>query len=143
VLGVFLNIEGAFDNVSFEAISDGIRATKVYESTANWIINMDINRYITINHKNASKRIRINRGCPQGGILSPFLWNLVIDDLFYYSVKDIPDYLQAFADDLVSLAEGNDTNVIWERTQKTVNTIGKWCSSVLLKAHRSAPSKQR
>jgi hypothetical protein len=29
----------------------------------------------------------------------------------------------------VSLAEGNDTDVIWERTQKTVNTIGKWCST--------------
>ena len=80
VLGVFLDIEGAFDNVSFKSISDGIRATNFDESTANWIINMVTNRYITINHKNASKRLRINRGCPQGGILSPFLWNLVIGD---------------------------------------------------------------
>jgi hypothetical protein len=66
------------------------RDNEVDESTANWIVNMVTNRYITINHKNASKRIRINRGCPQGGILSPFHWNLVIDDLLNYSVKDIP-----------------------------------------------------
>jgi retron-type reverse transcriptase len=125
VLGVFLDIEGAFDNVSFKAISDSIRATKVDESTANWIINMVTNRYITINHKNASKHIHINRGCPQGGILSTSLWNLVIDDLLNYSVKDIPGYFHAFADDLVSPAEGNDTDVIWERTQKTVNTVGR------------------
>ena len=129
VLGVFLDIEGAFDNVSFKAISEGIRATKVDTSTANWIINMVTNRYITINHKNASKRIRIKRGCPQGGILSPFLWNLVIDDLLNYTVKDVPGYLQAFADDLVSLAEGNDTDVIWERTQRTINTINRWCNT--------------
>ena len=45
VLGVFLDIEGAFDNVSFKAISDSIRATKVDTSTANWIINMVTNRY--------------------------------------------------------------------------------------------------
>ena len=129
VLGVFLDIEGAFDNVSFKAISEAIRATEMDQSTANWIINMVTNRYITVHHKNANKRIRVKRGCPQGGILSPFLWNLVIDDLLNYSVKDIPGYLQAFADDLVSLAEGNDTDVIWERTQKTINTIEKWCHS--------------
>jgi hypothetical protein len=70
VLGVFLNKEGAFGNVSFKAISDGIRAAKVDESTENWIINMITNRYITINHKNASKRIRINRGCPQSQVTS-------------------------------------------------------------------------
>ena len=129
VLGVFLDIEGAFDNVSFKAISDAIRATKVDTTTANWIINMVTNRYITIKHKDASKRIHIKRGCPQGGILSPFLWNLVIDDLLNYSAKDIPGYLQAFADDLVSLAEGNDLDVIWERTCRTIKTIEKWCQN--------------
>ena len=127
VLGVFLDIEGAFDNVSFKAIAESIKATKVDTSTANWIIKMVTNRYITIKHKNTNKRIRIKRGCPQGGILSPFLWNLVIDDLLNYTAKDIPGYLQAFADDLASLAEGNDTDVIWERTCRTIDTIEKWC----------------
>ncbi len=73
---------------------------------------MVTNRYVTIKQKNTNKRIRIKRGCPQGGILSPFLWNLVIDDLLNYTAKDIPGYLQAFADDLACLAEGNDTDVI-------------------------------
>ena len=129
VLGVFLDIEGAFDNVSFNAISEALSATKVDDSTAKWIINMVTHRYITINHKSSTKRIRVSRGCPQGGILSPFLWNLVVDSLLNYSAKDIPGYLQAFADDLVSLAEGNDTDVIWERTQRTLKTISTWCQS--------------
>ena len=128
-MGVFLDIEGAFDNVSFKAISEALATTKVDESTAKWIINMVTNRYITINHKTSSKRIRIRRGCPQGGILSPFLWNLVVDSLLNFTAKDIPGYLQAFADDLVSLAEGNDTDVIWERTRTTLCTINSWCQS--------------
>ena len=38
-------------------------------------------------------------GCLQGGVLSPFLWNLVLDDLL--SNFEIADsFLQAFADDL-------------------------------------------
>ena len=86
-------------------------------------------RYLTVTHKDITKRIRIRRGCPQGGILSPFLWNLVVDDLLKFSAKEIPGYLQAFADDLVTLAEGSDTGVIWQRTQKTINTIEKWCDT--------------
>ena len=39
---------------------------------------------------------------PQGGILSPFLWNLVVDDLLNFCEREIPGYLQAFADDLVT-----------------------------------------
>ena len=93
VLGVFLDIEAAFDNVSFKAIATAISKTKLDPATAHLIINMVANRYITINHKEATKTIRIHRGCPQGGILSPFLWNLVVDDLLSYSPKDTPCYL--------------------------------------------------
>ena len=112
VLGTFLDIEGAFDNVSFKAISDAINSSPVDKSTAGWIINMVKYRHLTVTHKDITKRIRIRRGCPQGGILSPFLWNLVVDDLLKFSAKEIPGYLQAFADDLVTLAEGSDTGVI-------------------------------
>ena len=52
-----------------------------------------------------------------------------MDDLLKFSAKEIPGYLQAFADDLVTLAEGSDTGVNWQRTQKTVNTIEKWCDT--------------
>ena len=45
------------------------------------------------------------------------------------SAKETPGYLQAFADDLVILAEGNDTDIIWQRTQHTIKTIEKWCES--------------
>ena len=129
VLGTFLDIEGAFDNVSFKAISDAINSSPVDKSTAGWIINMVKYRHLTVTQKDITKRIRIRRGCPQGGILSPFLWNLVVDDLLKFSAKEIPGYLQAFADDLVTLAEGSDTGVIWQCTLKTINTIEKWCDT--------------
>jgi hypothetical protein len=73
VLGVFLDIEGAFDNISFTAIHEAIHKSPVDNSTANWIYGMITNRYINFDHKTASSRIKAERGCPQGGILSPFL----------------------------------------------------------------------
>ena len=133
VLGTFLDIEGAFDNVSFKAISETIHNSPVDKSTAGWIVNMVSNRNISITHKNCTKRIRVKRGCPQGGILSPFLWNLIVDDLLRFAANKIPGYLQAFADDLVALSEGQDLDYIRSRTQKTVDTIESWCQSKGLK----------
>ena len=129
VLGVFLDIEGAFDNISFKAIHEAIHRSPVDNSTANWIYGMITNRYINFEHKTASSRVKAERGCPQGGILSPFLWNLVLDDLLQFSAGQIPGYLQAFADDLMTLVEGNDMEVIWQRTQKTIKTIEAWCNT--------------
>ena len=127
VMGTFLDIEGAFDNISFEAITRAIKKSPIDDTTAGWITNMVSNRYVNIELKDNTIRIKIKRGCPQGGILSPFLWNLVVDDLLRLSVKDVPGYLQAFADDLITLVKGNDLDVIRARTQKTINTIENWC----------------
>ena len=123
VLGTFLDIEGAFDNVSFKAISEAIHQSPLDSATSGLIKNMVTNRHVTITHKNATRRIKTKRGCPQGGVLSPFLWNLVIDDLLQYTAKHIPGYIQAFADDIMSLAEGEDLDVIWQRTQTTIKKL--------------------
>ena len=129
VLGAFLDIEGAFDNLSFSSIKEALHVSPLDSSTASWIFSMVSNRNITFTLKNSQKRIKAERGCPQGGVLSPFLWNLVLDDLLKFSASQIPGYLQAFADDLMSIAEGNDVDVVWQRTQKTIKTIELWCES--------------
>ena len=82
------------------------KKSPIDDTTAGWITNMVSNRYVNIELKDNTIRIKIKRGCPQGGILSPFLWNLVVDDLLRLSVKDVPGYLQAFADDLITLVKG-------------------------------------
>ena len=73
---------------------------------------MVTSRHVTKTHKNLTRRIKTKRGCSQCGILSPFLWNLVIDDLLQCTAKHIPGYVQAFADDIMSLAEGDDLDAI-------------------------------
>ena len=54
VLGTFLDIEGAFDNVSFKAISDAINSSPVDKTTAEWIINMVIGQ-VSSPHSNSQK----------------------------------------------------------------------------------------
>ena len=91
-------------------------------------------RSATVELHGNKKTIKIVRGCPQGGILSPFLWNLVVDSLLNYTKNRIPCNIQGFADDLSLIATlesplssgrgGIDADTLREITQKT--TINEW-----------------
>ena len=83
-LGTFLDIEGAFDNVTFSAIERALNNKCNSNSVNRWIMSMISSRTITVDLQGAKKIIKINRGCPQGGILSLFLWNSVVDSLLSF-----------------------------------------------------------
>ena len=142
-MATFLDIEGAFDNVAFSAIERALHNKLKDTKTAKWITYMISNRQIKTSLLGHTLVFRLSKGCPQGGILSPFLWNLVMDDLLNLKKNKIPGDLQGFADDLCLLAmtispptSGNvaaDIYPLKEVTQKSLTTINKWCRSVGLK----------
>ena len=92
---------------------------------ANWIINMISNRKIELEMGNTKINRNINKGCPQGGVLSPFLCNLVLDDLLQ-KFND-SDNVQAFADDLSLLSIEKTQYGIIINTKNIINKIMKWC----------------
>ena len=73
---------------------------------------------------------KVPKGCPQGGVLSPFLWNLVVDSLLKLFKKE---HLQAFADDISSLNIGNDVTTTFEQTTRKIKEINEWCEKQGLK----------
>ena len=81
-MGVFLDIEGAFNNTCFDTTCDALvrhdsEYTIVRRIRATLEGRVDI---ATLN--GSSLRLAIPRGCPQGWcVLSPFLWCLVVNDL--------------------------------------------------------------
>ena len=121
-----MDIEGAFDNISINAIKKTMEKSKIDSTNCRFIYKMISTN---ISFKNITKCFKITKGCLQGGILSPFLWNLVVNSLLEKQANEIPGYRQALADDIVILAEGNDQEVIQERTQKSINTINKLCKN--------------
>ena len=136
-LCTFLDIEGAFDNVSFSAIKRALNRKCTSSQVNSWIMNMIQNRTTNVELNGIKKRIKITRGCPQGGILSPFLWNLVVDSLLSYTKHKIPCDLQGFADDLCLTATlnskpsrdnmGLNENNLKEHTQTSLTAINGWC----------------
>ena len=89
------------------------------------------NRYIILKMGSTIVERHIPKGCPQGGVLSPFLWNLVLNDL----LKEFEgtDLLQAFADDICALITGKDIKWTFDRAKMIVNRVNNWCESKGLK----------
>jgi hypothetical protein len=48
-----------------------------------------------------SMRLAISRGCPQGGVFSPLLWCLMVDDLLA-RLSGSGVFIQGYADDMSS-----------------------------------------
>jgi ribonuclease HI len=136
-LGTFLDIEGAFDNVSLTAISNALNKYCPSTDTSNWIRSLTKSRSTTVELHGAKRTIISHRGCPQGGILSPLLWNLVMNNLFSYTRDKIPCDLQGFADDLILTASGFDADTLRDVTQKSLNAIEAWCTENGLKISTS------
>ena len=145
-LGTFLDIEGAFDNVSFDSIEKALSKNCKSPGVNRWIMSMIRRRTTKVELQGKEKVISILRGCPQGGILSPFLWNLVINELLEFTRDMIPCDLQGFADDiaLVSIvinpkkppgncSQGFDSDTLREVTQRSLNSINQWCKTHGLK----------
>jgi Reverse transcriptase (RNA-dependent DNA polymerase) len=108
----FIDVEDALDNTWFDAI----RTQKDQDpETVVWIISMLECRIVTVGL--GEEQITINtttKGCPQGGVLSPLLWFLVIDkllvDLDQQEFEEID-----FADYPVIIVRGRLDSVLSER----------------------------
>ena len=94
-LGIFLDIQGAFNNIPQKSIKEALDKTLAKGKISNWIVNM----IFTLKLAGENIIRLIPKGCPQGGVLSPFLWNLVVNNLL--QVFSGLDNLLAYADDLL------------------------------------------
>ena len=90
----------------------------------DWITNMLSKRAV---HLEGDEQVAmIARGCPQGGVLSPLLWNLVINNLIT-KLNANRDYTIGYADDLTILTSGKDTSTICDLAQRALRIIERWC----------------
>jgi hypothetical protein len=65
-------------------------------------------------------------GCPQGGVLSPLLWSLVVDDLIW-GLNSNGYYTVGYADDIAILINGKLPNTVSEVLHTALHTVQQWC----------------
>ena len=70
---------------------------------------------------------RVAGGCPQEGVLSPLLWNLVVDKLL--AVENDPDFSSfGYTKDIVIIVQGKYSHNIREIIQEALNVLVKWAN---------------
>jgi hypothetical protein len=111
VLGAFLDIEGAFDNTSFSAIITAARERGVEETCCRWVRSMLESRLVHTSLTGSSLTVKVVGGCPQGGVLSSLLWNLVADRLST-TTNDLGFSTFGSADDIVIIVHGKFVHTV-------------------------------
>ncbi|CAL8127771.1 unnamed protein product [Orchesella dallaii] len=132
-VGVFLDIEGAFNKVPSRVIASALRRVGVDEVFVRWIISMLTDRKAVATAYGKTATLRIGAGCPQGGVLSPFLWDCVVDELLSILRERVPSALsQGFADDIGLLQRGKCLKVVLDTVQRALDLVKEWCERVEL-----------
>lgn len=90
-----------------------------------WIHNM-LYRAIQFT-VNTTTRSIVSRGCPQGGVLSPLLWNLVVNELIA-ELNASSLYSVGYADDIAILITGKFEGVLCDLMRKAFKIIENWCA---------------
>jgi hypothetical protein len=76
-LGIFLDIQGAFNNTSYDSNCAALAKHAVSSTIILWIRDTLEGQLAVAILGGVSRSVRVARGCPQGGALSPLLWCLV------------------------------------------------------------------
>jgi hypothetical protein len=76
-LGAFL----VFDNTSLETMDRACADYELNFTISRWIAAMLSNRMVRAEIRGVSSTIMVRRSCSQGSVLSPLLWNMIINSL--------------------------------------------------------------
>ena len=135
-LCVFIDIEGAFDNATFDSMCHAAESFGVEHFITKWIRAMLSTRRLHTGGDSNKVEVGVQQGCPQGGVLSPLLWCFVVDSLLN-EISNMDVHIQAYADDVCLLASGKNLRILCTKIQRALNKLDEWCNRNGLNANPS------
>ncbi|KAL4126498.1 hypothetical protein QTP88_010720 [Uroleucon formosanum] len=124
VVGIFLDISGAFDNLRWNILIRDIMDLGASDAIRSIIQSYLTGRRAVLSVDGATAFADLTRGCPQGLQLGPSLWNLSMDRALATN-NDDRIKLVAYADDLGVLIAGSDLGEIQGKVRAT---LGDWAT---------------
>ena len=108
---LFLDINSAFNSASTKGMVNNLVRQGLDKVSIRWIKYMLQNRKVSAKLINVTVERDVYDGAPQGGVVSGnLLWNGEMNDLLLRFPKRDPSDKGSFADDVLALAVGVDTN---------------------------------
>lgn len=125
VQAIFLDISGAFDNAWWPMILLKAKNRGCPPNIYNMLRSYFSNRRVGLFVGGRVEWKTSTMGCPQGSVLGPALWNLLMDDLFELPYPD-GVRLVAYADDVTVLIESDARSGIEASASCAMGLISEW-----------------
>jgi hypothetical protein len=120
-LGFFLDVEGAFNYISFDSVCVALIGRGVSSTIVWWLKATLEGRQATAALNDTFIRVAVSKGSPQGGMFSSLLWCLFDYLIARLIVGGV--YCQGYADDICLLAVGKFPNTMSELIQRAIHTV--------------------
>nr|BAA07467.1 ORF2 [Bombyx mori] len=122
---VSLDIEGAFDSAWWPALEVRLAEEKCPEYLRRVISSYLSDRRVSVRYAGAEYERATSKGCVQGSIGGPILWNLLLDPLIH-QLQARGEYIQAFADDVVLVFDGDSALQIERQANTSLEHVQAW-----------------
>ena len=122
-IAVFLDLSGAFDAVDHKSVLFKLSKLGISGRILGWLQSYLEDRSFRVLYRgNVSDDKPSRTGVPQGGILSPLLFNILMTDMpILHSIK-----VSIFADDIAFTASGINPAESLLKAQEQLNAIVNW-----------------
>lgn len=122
---IFLDISGAFDNAWWPMILVKAKQCGVSPNIYRMLVSYFTGRQVGLIAGHRALWKVPTMGCPQGSVLGPTLWNLLLDDLLKSSMPEGVSVF-AYADDITIVIEAPSRAAIEARASKILHTASEW-----------------
>jgi len=131
VVALFIDIQGAFDNLWWPAIMSRLVQANCSSQLIKIINSYFKKRKVVVKSKFDSMGRHMERGCPQGSVLGPAAWNWCMDALLARlcncADEDNVDVI-AYADDVTILLKADSRKDIESAADRISEILSEWCS---------------
>src|SRR5688572_21885651 len=126
VLAVFIDFERAYDMLHIPTLLKKLQIMGINGNIYNWLRNFLSNRTFQVKvGASLSEKFILENGTPQGSIISPVLFLIMINDI--PSGLDNGVEMTLFADDSSIYAGHRIIKQLEIKIQNSLNAIDKWC----------------
>ena len=125
VLAVFFDLSKAFDKVWKEGLLLKLLRAGVHGKMYKWLSDFLFNRTARVKLDGTiSRQVKLREGVPQGGVVSPTLFLVYINDITTTVPRHVSNTLHA--DDFAVWCAEEHTTTAVHRIQNTINEVCSW-----------------
>lgn len=126
-VGVFLDFEKAYDMLWRNGLLSKLKKIGINGNMFAFVKDFVANRTFQVQVGNErSERKNLDNGTPQGSVISPILFLIMINDLSEV-IKNVQ--LSLFADDSATYKSGKNLKFIMKEIQRNIDQIQTWCQT--------------